>query len=152
MSNPLKLTKNFYKKEAIKTDTGLPNKPSLAQWALIFLLAVYIAQPLRDRFGKLRVNSWFRSRAVNISIKGSRYSQHCRGEAIDLKPLISGVTVEQMFKWVVHESGMRYGQVIWEKSGKSEWLHISLPRWGRGANQTALLIHDGVRTAYEEAA
>lgn len=85
-------------------------------------LATAILQPIRNQWGGLWVTSGFRSLEVNKKVGGTPSSQHRKGEAADFKPLEADIV--QVFKWIVHKSGLHYGQVILEPS----WIHISLPR------------------------
>lgn len=54
---------------------------------LLHPAAVDLAQHLRDRFGPLRINSWYRSPDHNDRIGGSATSKHLLGMAFDWHPL-----------------------------------------------------------------
>jgi hypothetical protein len=106
-------------------------------------LAQGILQPVRDRWGRIKVNSGYRSAEVNAAVGGSLRSQHLHGEAADIVPL--DADIYEVFQWIRDESGIDYGQLILEKKGGAYWIHISLPR-PDGRNLQALLIIDGVRS------
>ena len=135
----MKLTRSFTLEELTHTSTGLPNAPSAEDAARLADLASTILQPIRDYWGGVYVTSGYRGAEVNNKVGGSPTSQHCKGEAADIKPLEA--TCEQVFKWIVKASGLCYGQCIWEKKGGKEWLHVSLPRKDKPNNQR--LTYDG---------
>lgn len=101
-------------------------------------LAVEILEPIRAQFGPVRINSGFRSLAVNSAINGSKRSQHMRGEAADI--VAPAVSVEELHRWICAESGLAFGQCILEKSSPSKpftWVHVSL------GTSRAALVYDG---------
>lgn len=79
---------------------------------------------VRAKFGAVRVNSGFRGPAVNAAVGGSATSQHSKGEAADI--VCPAVTVDELHRWIVVESGIAFGQCILEKPGSSVWVHVSL--------------------------
>ena len=81
-------------------------------------------EAIRSRFGPVRVNSGFRGPAVNAAVGGSPTSQHSKGEAADI--VCASCDVEILHKWIVTESGLRFGQCILEKPPGRAWVHISL--------------------------
>lgn len=137
------LSPNFPLEELTATTTGLPNDPSGAAKEKLFYLANYLLQPVRDRWGALQITSGFRSLPVNAAVGGSSSSQHCYGEAADFVPYSVGI--DEVFEWIVKDSGLRFGQCIKEERNKEgftqRWIHLSLMRFGRD-NQEAL-IFDG---------
>ncbi len=69
-------------------------------------------EPLRLRFGPLRINSGYRSPALNADIPGSaRDSAHSYGCAADIAPP-NGTAVRDMLLWIRDESGLDVDQVI----------------------------------------
>lgn len=81
----MNITKNFTLAELTHTTTGLLNIPNNVQIENLKELAINILQPLRDLYGSsIKINSAFRSKAVNTLIKGATTSQHLNGEAADL--------------------------------------------------------------------
>lgn len=133
----MQLSKSFTLKELTATKTGLPNLPGHEEIEKLQWLAEAILQPIRDRFGPIKITSGFRTPEVNLAA-GSKtpYSQHIKGEAADLIPQEALLTT--VFDWIVKESGLAFGQCIIEKG---IWIHISLPREGK-PNQQAM-ISDG---------
>lgn len=139
----MQLSKNFTLEELIATRTGRPNNPGPGEIAKLQWLAEELLQPIRDRFGAIKIDSGFRTPEVNAAV-GSKtpYSQHIKGEAADIIPQEALLTT--VFDWIVTESGLMFGQCIIEKG---EWIHISLPREGK-PNQQALVFDGEEYKAY----
>lgn len=99
---------------------------------------------VRAQFGPVSVHSAFRGLTVNAAVGGSKSSQHLRGEAADFH--CAGAKLEDVMRWIVHDSGLRYGQVILEgRNGPPTWIHLSLGepyRVGSSCRQ-ALVSTDG---------
>ena len=88
-------------------------------------LVAEMLEVIRTKFGVVRVTSGFRGPALNAATKGASVtSQHSKGEAADF--VCPSVTVDELHKWIVTESGLAYGQCILEKPPGSAWVHISL--------------------------
>jgi zinc D-Ala-D-Ala carboxypeptidase len=87
-------------------------------------VCVLLLEPIRAKFGPVRVTSGFRGTSVNKAIGGSPTSQHSKGEAADIQ--IAGVKSADIVKWVATESGIPFGQCILEQPPGTEWVHISL--------------------------
>ena len=69
------------------------------------LLAEKIFQPLRAWVGgPIKVNSFFRSAALNNEIGGASSSQHCKGQAIDIDDVYGGKSNAEMFNWIKEKS------------------------------------------------
>lgn len=81
-----------------------------------------VLDPLRDAYGKpIRVNSGYRSPALNKAVKGSKTSQHVKGQAAD----ITGGSKQENKKLfeLAQELNLPYCQLIDEKN--FSWVHIS---------------------------
>ena len=116
------LSKNFTLAELTKTSTGLPNALPNDLEANIQSLVDNILQPVRDALGVIQVTSCYRSIEVNKAIGGSSTSQHCLGQAADLK-FKGGNDV--LFNWL--KDNTDFDQLIWEFGTDEEpsWVHIS---------------------------
>ncbi len=116
----MQLTANFSLAELTVTDRNMPNVPNEAEVASLRSLAEMILQPLRDALGKpVRVNSAFRSEAVNRAVGGTATSQHRLGQAADIH--VPGMTSVEVAKKIV-ALGLPFDQVI-EEFGS--WVHVS---------------------------
>ena len=80
--------------------------------------------------------SWYRSAAVNAAAKGSKTSQHCKGEAVDFKCRPFGTPAEICAEIV--KSGIKFDQLILEFN---QWVHISFSAKPRGQVLTAVKEH-----------
>jgi len=85
----MKLSKNLSLKEVIKSSTaikhGIKNLPNKEQILNLIKTAKNIFQPIRDNFNEpIYISSGFRSKKLNKKVKGSRTSQHRKGQALDL--------------------------------------------------------------------
>jgi zinc D-Ala-D-Ala carboxypeptidase len=118
----MNLSKNFTLEELTYTNTGLPNVPTEAQIARLTDLVTNVLQPLREQWGKpIRVNSGFRSDAVNKAVKGAPTSQHCKGEAADIEA-DNNAGLFQMIR-----QNYTFDQLIWEGGNdlQPNWVHVS---------------------------
>lgn len=137
------LSPNFTLEELTATATGLPNVPNDVERYKLFIVANYLLQPIRNKFGAVHVTSGFRSEAVHEAIKSSQgaptasKSQHLLGEAVDFIPEVS---LEDVYSWA--KENLVYGQIIIESNNGKKWIHISLPRVDR-PNMMALVFDNG---------
>ena len=88
--------------EAIHSNTakrkGIDNTPSETQVEAMRLIAEKVFEPLREWVGgPIKVNSFFRSEALNEAIGGSATSQHCKGQAIDIDDVYGRKTNADMY-------------------------------------------------------
>lgn len=118
--------------EATVTSTGLPNHPGPKEYEAMQRLARNIFEPLREKFGPIKINSFYRSSAVNKAVGGSKTSQHVKGEAIDIAaPLGSKFTNRDLFRYI--RANLPYDQLIWEMGTtiNPAWVHVSYVPQGR---------------------
>lgn len=139
------LSKNFSKKEAIKSPTAekfkIDNTPNEKQWERIQLLVDNVLQPTRDALEtSITVNSIFRSKDLNTKVKGSSTSQHLanKGAAADIECISLGNKV--LFDYILEN--LDFDQLIWEFGDKNEpdWVHISYVSKDRNRNEVLKAI------------
>lgn len=70
----------------------------------------------------MKITSGIRCEELNAIVGGSKTSQHLKGEAIDFIP--TKIKLKTAFD-KIRKSNLEFGQLIIEKSGNSEWIHIS---------------------------
>ena len=133
----MKLSNNLPLEEAIATSTGLFNYPDPEHLEKLFYVALLLFQPTRDKWGKIKVTSGYRSKAVNAQVGGKPTSQHVLGEALDLVPLEADIGA--VFEWIINN--LNFGQAIMENAGGKEWIHLSMIRYNRTNNE--VLAFDG---------
>ena len=82
---------------------------------------------------------------MNAKVGGSKTSQHLKGEAADISA--PSVTVEELHRWIIDDSGLHFGQCILEKSSPDRpytWVHVSLGApWRPDAQCMQGLVYDG---------
>jgi hypothetical protein len=90
------------------------------------LLAEKIFQPLRKWVGgPIKINSFFRSAALNDKIGGASSSQHCKGQAVDIDDVYGCKTNAEMYNWI--KENLNFDQMIWEFGTDTQpnWIHVS---------------------------
>lgn len=102
-----------------------PNVPGPVHVKRLRLLCVNVLEPIRLALGvPIRVSSGFRSKALNVAIKGAKGSQHCDGDAADCEPL--GMDIEAAFRKVaamIREGTLPADQAIIYLTGG--FFHVS---------------------------
>ncbi len=148
ISRYLSYKEGVYSNTAVRK--GLQNIPDESQLESMKIVAEEIFEPLREWVGdKVKVNSFFRSPKVNSSVGGSRSSQHCKGQAIDIDDTFDNKTNAQMFKWI--RENLDFDQMIWEHGNDDNpnWIHVSYV--GKVSNRNRCLrtyIKENGRTGY----
>lgn len=122
----MKLSPNFSLAEMCRTSTGLPNEATPLVAQNLTLLCVKVLEPVRAHFGKpVRVNSGYRSPAVNKAVGSKPTSQHGTGQAADIE--IDGVSNLELARWI--EKYVEFDQLILEAHRKGDpnsgWVHVS---------------------------
>jgi len=159
-----RLSEHFKLSEFTKSnkalENGINNTPPENAIYNLQALCNNVLEPIRQYFNcPVIITSGFRSKKLNQTIGGSKYSQHLKGEASDF--IVKGVKTSDIFafltntkkwtsgqihtpartdhreaggeyskdheKWLTSQS-ISFDQVIYEKRGKSEWIHISHKR------------------------
>lgn len=126
----MKLTEHFTLEEMTRTAQPFPNNPSQVEVTALRNLCTHVLEPVRERFGPVKVNSGYRSSQVNAAVGSSDKSQHRKGEAADIE--CPGVSNIVLAKWI--RDNLHFDQLILEayKPGipDSGWVHVSY-RTGR---------------------
>jgi zinc D-Ala-D-Ala carboxypeptidase len=130
-------------KEVTRSNTatrkGIENTPNDEQLARIKVLAVTVFDQLRAWVGgPVKINSGFRSEALNKAIGGSKTSQHCanNGAAFDIDDTFGHKTNAEMFEYI--KNNLRFDQLIWEFGDENnpDWIHVS---YNEGNNRGQIL-------------
>ena len=143
----MNLSKHVTRAEFERSETainhGIPNFMNEFEIQRAILLCQNVFEPIRAYVGRpIRINSGFRSAALNRRIGGSRSSQHTLGEAVDLD-----LNDRDLFEWIL--DNVEYDQAIFEggTEEKADWFHISY-RKGRNRKQALRMIKKGGKTTY----
>ena len=123
----MRISTNFTLGELCKSNTatrrGIDNNPNPEIIRNLQLLTNNILQKIRDKVGKVRVNSAYRSQILNRTIGGARKSSHIKGQAADIIIVRDGKIENKIIFDAVIELNLDFDQMIWEFGGR--WIHIS---------------------------
>ena len=124
-----KISANISFKEATVSETatklGIDNTPTEEHLEAMVTVAEKIFQPLREWCNHpIRINSFYRSKALNMAVKGSLTSSHSLGEAIDVDSLGEKTNAE-LFTYI--KDNLDFDQLIWEFGTdlNPDWIHFS---------------------------
>lgn len=125
-----KISEHISYDEATKSPTAIRHKinnvPSEMELANMKLVSEKCFEPLRTWYGKpIKINSFYRCKELNDVLKGSKTSQHIKGEAIDID---AGSKEEnkKIFDWC--KANLIFDQLINEYD--YSWVHISFSKNG----------------------
>lgn len=156
------LSEHFTLEEMIASDTararGIDNSPTEFHKKILIHTCQYLLEPLRKYLGEyygtkviICINSGYRSAKLNTAVGGSDTSQHCKGEAVDIRcykyvgkiqKLIPHEELFAVIKKFVKESKISVDQCILEISGGAIWTHISHHNAGRTKDRRQFLRYN----------
>ena len=152
--NNMKISDHITYAEAIHSSTAkrrsIDNTPNPTQVETMKLTAEKIFEPLREWVGgPIKVNSFFRSTEHNTANGGSKTSQHCKGQAIDIDDVFGHKTNAEMFKWI--KGNLNFDQMIWEfgTDTNPNWVHISYVSDEDNRNRCLKAYKQNGRTKYK---
>jgi len=126
----MKISEHISLKEALRSNTakrlGINNTPDEEAMANMKVIAQTVFEPLREHFGEpIYISSFYRSPQLNKAIGGSKKSQHCKGEAIDIDDVYSKATNADFFNYI--KDRLDFDQLIWEfgDDDQPDWVHVS---------------------------
>jgi len=151
----MKISNHITYAEAIHSNTAkrkqIDNTPNQTQVDAMKLLADKIFEPLRKWVGgPIKVNSFFRSVALNEKIGGVASSQHCKGQAIDIDDVYGYKSNAEMYKWV--KENLDFDQMIWEfgTDMQPNWIHMSYVSEEENRNKCLKAYKEDRRTKYKQ--
>lgn len=125
----LQLTEHFmlheFTRSAKAIDLGIDNCPPRAAIECLQILCQQVLEPLRRRFGVIRITSGYRCDVLNDAVGGARNSQHRLGQAADIH--ISSIEEgRKMFRFI--QENLPFDQLLLEHSASrgTRWLHVSV--------------------------
>lgn len=103
---------------------GWKNVPDDLAIVNLRLLCEHVLEPLRRRFGVIRITSGYRSKRLNDAVGGVEFSQHRFGQAADIYVPNTEVG-KKMFEFLRTETD--FDQLIYEYVPKTrrQWIHVS---------------------------
>ena len=131
---------NFTYGEFVRSDTairrGIENIPNEEQWQNIEKLAVFVLQPIRNRFGRLRITSGFRSVELCEAVGSWSGSNHAKGQAADIEPMRKGVELIDILSYI--HNNLPHRELIAEHF-PGGWVHVA---YRDGGNDATLKLKD----------
>ena len=125
-----KISEHVSYKEGVHSNTalrrGLDNIPNPDQLSCMHDIAKLLFEPLREWVGgPIKINSFFRGEPVNTAIGGSKYSQHMKGQAMDIDDTFGHKTNAEMYHYI--KDNLDFDQMIWEfgNDDNPNWVHVS---------------------------
>lgn len=112
----------FKKSKSFRSIARRMEIPSRAQNSL-YLLCLFILEPLRAEFGPLIITSGYRNAELNQAVGGSSTSQHCSGEAADIY-LPKASSMENVYNFILDELEWEGEVIYYLKRGH---IHVGLP-------------------------
>lgn len=151
----MKISDHITYAEAIHSQTAkrkvIDNTPNPAQVENMKIIAEKVFEPLRKWVGgPIKVNSFFRSPELNEAIGGSKTSQHCKGQAIDIDDVYGKRSNAEMFNYI--REILDFDQLIWEfgTDMNPNWVHVSYASKEDNRNRCLKAYKDDMgRTKYK---
>ena len=147
------ISKHISYKEGVYSNTalrrGIENKPNKEQLSNMKLIAEKIFEPLRSYVGgPIKINSFFRCPELNTAIGGSKTSQHCKGQAMDIDDTFGKATNAEMYNWI--KEHLDFDQMIWEfgDDNNPNWVHVSYVSPEKNRNRCLKAYKDKGKTKY----
>jgi hypothetical protein len=121
------LSPHFRLSELLASNTakskGLDNDPSPEIEANLKALCEHVLEPIRAKVGPLKINSGYRSDAVNKAVGGSLASMHKIGAAADIK--VDGLTAVELVEAILL-ADIDFDQVIAYATTRGGHVHIGI--------------------------
>lgn len=153
-----KLSPHFTLREMTRSDTGarlgIDNTPTPEHLKNLILVCERVLEPVRKVYGPVRVNSGYRSLALNMAINPmtstvNRLSKHSTGQAADFE--VNGVSNFVLAEWCRDHLGY-YDQIILEfytpGDPNSGWVHVSYVE-GNNRKQLLTAVRENGKTVYK---
>jgi hypothetical protein len=153
----MKISKHLNLAELTRSESakrrGIDNKPTDEHLKNLKLLAENLFEKIREHFNTpIHISSGYRSAELNKAIKGSKSSQHCSGEAIDIDMdgSASNVSNADVFNYI--KDHLQFDQLIWEfgNSKNPGWVHVSYSSKGKQRKQILIAKKENGKTIYSQ--
>lgn len=127
----MKISTHLTLAEMIRSESAkrlrISNQPLPEHLDNMKVLAKNVFEPIRKHFGSpIYISSGYRSDKLNKAIKGSKTSQHCKGQAMDIDMDGSGlISNSNVFYYI--KDNLEFDQLIWEfgDNYNPDWVHVS---------------------------
>jgi|TARA_R100001443_G_scaffold51288_1_gene63258 hypothetical protein len=148
------ISKHISYKEATRSNTalrrGIENIPDVEELENMKLIAEKVFEPLRKWVGgPIKINSFYRSPELNVAIGGSKKSQHCHGQAIDIDDTYGHRSNASMFHHLRYS--LDYDQIIWEFGDDKNpaWVHVSYVSEEKNRHRCLQAYKENGKTKYK---
>ncbi len=135
-------------RSATATKLKINNIPESDVFKNMVLVAEEVFEPLRE-WAKhpINVNSFYRSPKLNSAIRGSKYSSHMSGQAIDISTL-GKKTNGELFEYIKEK--LDFDQLIWEfgSDESPKWIHVSYKNKKENRKDVLKARYRGGRVTY----
>ncbi len=149
----MNLSKHLTLAEAIRSESakrlGISNMPTPEHLENGKILADKIFEPIREFVGgPVYISSFYRSKSLNSAIGGSKSSQHCTMEAMDIDMDGTGTTNKEIFDFI--KDNLEFDQLINEfpVNGNPSWVHVSYNTKGTQRRQILKASKINGKTVY----
>ena len=149
----MQLSENLSLAEVMRSETakrnGISNKPNPRHLENLKIIAGSIFQPIRNFFQRaIHLSSGYRSEELNAFINGSKSSQHCTGEALDIDMDGTEVKNKEVFDFI--KDNLEFDQLIWEfgTNDNPDWVHVSYKASGKQRKQVLKATKVKGKTVY----
>jgi zinc D-Ala-D-Ala carboxypeptidase len=149
------LSANFKLREFLRSDYasrhGLTIYPSTEEVENLRRLCVDVLQPVRDRYGRMRITSGLRPHWLNTAIGGSKSSAHMYGCAADVEFLDydNSYVFEHLRYYPI--DNFEFDQII-NEFPPDGWIHFGIARVGAISRHQFLIARQiSGKTVYESA-
>lgn len=111
---------------------GVKNIPDENSISNLKTLVERVLDPAREKYGKpIFVNSGYRSKELNDAVKGSKNSQHLKGEAADIdtgsfgeNKILFEILKEFQFDQLIDEKNLSWIHVSYSKNNRNQILKL----------------------------
>lgn len=125
-----KLTNNFTLGQVCRGSSGIPSGTNYGLSANTIVcnlkkLTENCLEQIKARYPNMRITNSWRSERVNVSVGGSKTSDHLTGSAADIQ--FDGFSRKQHFEAIIEIQKLipAFKQLILEYKGSSTWIHVS---------------------------
>lgn len=153
----IQLSPHFTLTELTRSDTAvrldIENTPSTVYQQNLVLLCTHILEPVREKFGPVRITSGYRSLALNMAINPmsatiNKVSKHSLGQAADFE--VAGVSNYTLATWI-RDNLPAFQQCILEfytpGQPNSGWVHAAYVL-GENKNECLTAVKVNGKTTY----
>ena len=149
-----RISKHVSYREGVRSRTadrlGLENIPNTEQLKCMKSIAEDVFEPLRAYVGgPIKINSFFRGEPVNTAIGGSKYSQHMKGQAMDIDDTFGRMTNAEMYHFI--KDHLDFDQLIWEFGDEDNpnWIHVSYVTHRENRKKLTVALKRDGKVVYE---